>query len=258
MNQSIFYGWKEVEAVYQSLKVNTLGISLYVVSISIAVIIMVAKGSKQFPKMMDESTGTIDMKSFLKTITPYIYGLMIVSAIPVIISTMEKGLSFIEQGIMSSLGAKAPKSIADALEKELIEKMGNGGILGIVQMDIAQMADIIGILVFKPLFAMLDQYLFAGALSIRYLYLLGLELVAPIAVVGLISEETQSWFFTWAKNMLACYLMIPMFLIALTFAEGLKQFLITESGITTFALFLVCFLKFSLFKFSATLVFKLI
>jgi hypothetical protein len=260
MDHSVFFGWKEVESIYQSLKTNNLGIGLYMVSISIALIIIVSKGAKNFSNIRDSSTGIIDMKSFMDTIMPYIYGLMIVIAIPVIISTVEAGLSYIENITMSNIGFKHPKSIAEALEKELEEKMINGGIDIVLnpQNAIAHAFDMFGILTLKPLLAMLDQYLFAGALTIRYLYLLGLELVAPIAVVGLIAKETENWFYTWAKNMLACYLMIPIFLIALAFAEGLKQFLITEHGITSMALILVCFLKFSLFKFSATLVFKLI
>lgn len=258
MDQSIFYGWSEVETVYQSIKSDSWGISFYLVAISVALIIMVSKGASSFPKMIDEQTGTIDMKSFLTTIYPYIIGLIVVMAIPVIISTIEKALSYIEQATMTNIGADRPMKVADALSKELVEKMANGGVLAIIRMDIAQILDIIGILVAKPFLAMLDQYLFAGALSIRYLYLMALELVAPIAVVGLISKETESWFFTWCKNMLACYLMIPMFLISLALAEGLKQFLITEGGVTSIALILVCFLKLGLFKFSASLVFKLI
>lgn len=258
MEHSIFFGWSEAEQVYQSIKTNNIGISLYLVAISIALIIMVAKGSVSFNKMIDEETGTIDMKGFLATITPYIIGLIIVLAIPVIISTIEKALSYIETSTMSSLGKNKPDKIADALSKELIEKMSNGGVLGLMTLDVAQIIDLVSILLFKPLFAMLDQYMFAVAVAIRYLYLLGLELVAPIAVVGLISEKTQSWFFAWCKNMLACYLMIPMFLIAMTMAEGLKTYLITDGGITIFALFLVCVIKFALLKFSANLVFKLI
>ena len=258
MDTSIFYGWSEIEAVYQSIKTNNMGIALYMVAISIALVVMISKGGASFPKMIDSETGSIDFKAFLTTLYPYLIGLIVVSALPVIISTIEKARSFIEQSTMSSLGHTRPKKIADALEEELIEKMANGGILGIINMDITHMLDMVGILVFKPLFAMIDQYMFAGAIAIRYMYLLGLELVAPIAVVGLISEKTESWFFTWCKNMLACYMMIPMFLIALNMAEGLKTYLITDGGITTFALFVVCMLKFALLKFSANLVFKLI
>lgn len=256
MDKSVFFGWREIEAVYQSIKTDSLGIAVYSVAISIALIVMIIRGSKTFPELLDKETGSFDMKALFMSIYPYLVGLVIVTAMPVIISTIEKALSYIEQATMASLGTKQAASVSDALAKELIEKMGNGGFS--LAMDFSQMLDMVGILFFKPLFAFLDQWMFAGALAIRYLYLIALELVAPIAVVALMSKGTEAWFYTWAKNMLACYLMIPMFLLGIAIAEGLKYALITDSGITTPALFFVVCLKLSLLAAGRSLVFKLI
>lgn len=53
----------------------------------------------------------------------------------------------------------------------------------------------------------------------RYMWLLMLELIAPIAIVLVIHDSTRSYFYTWVKNMIICYLLIPMFLLADKFSN---------------------------------------
>lgn len=257
MNKSIFFGWQEVEQVYQSIKTNNITLAVWTVAMAIAVVVLIVKGGKTLPKLIETETGTIDVRAFITAMLPFFYGFLVIIALPVIISTAEAAFSYIEQATMNGIGAKQPKSISDALSQELAEKFANGGAWGLMTMDITEVFDFIGILVFKPLFAMIDQWMFAGALAYRYMYLLMLELIAPIAVVGLISKSTESWFYQWCKNMLACYLLIPAFLLAISFGEGLKGFLVTDGGITTFALFMVVVIKFGLIKQATSMVFKL-
>lgn len=56
------------------------------------------------------------------------------------------------------------------------------------------------------------------------MWLLLLELIAPVAIVLMIHENTRSYFYTWLKNMIICYLMIPMFLLADKFSNEVAGF----------------------------------
>lgn len=64
----------------------------------------------------------------------------------------------------------------------------------------------IGVFIFK--------YTYTFFILGRYMWLLLLELVAPIAIVLVIHEGTRSYFYSWVKNMILCYMLIPMFLLA--------------------------------------------
>jgi hypothetical protein len=56
------------------------------------------------------------------------------------------------------------------------------------------------------------------------MWLLMLELIAPVAIMLVIHENTRSYFYTWLKNMLICYMLIPMFLLAEKFSNEVANF----------------------------------
>lgn len=50
--------------------------------------------------------------------------------------------------------------------------------------------------------------------SARYLYLILLEIVTPIAVILYMDEKTRHYTHAYLKNLFVCYMTIPAFLIA--------------------------------------------
>ena len=54
------------------------------------------------------------------------------------------------------------------------------------------------------------------------MWLMMLQLLAPLALILAMSEKTISYFYTWLKNMLLCYLLIPFFIIADAFSESIS------------------------------------
>jgi hypothetical protein len=76
----------------------------------------------------------------------------------------------------------------------------------------------------------LFKYTYTFFILGRYMWLLMLELVAPIAIVLCIHETTRSYFFTWIKNMIICYMLIPMFLLADIFSNEVAGFAMEGSA----------------------------
>ena len=81
----------------------------------------------------------------------------------------------------------------------------------------------IGLFIFK--------YIYTFFILGRYMWLLMLELVAPIAISLCIHEGTRSYFYTWVKNMIVCYLLIPMFLLADKFSNEIANFATEGSAV---------------------------
>ena len=79
----------------------------------------------------------------------------------------------------------------------------------------------------KRLIAVVDQYLYTLVLFIRYLWLLLLEITAPIAILALFfSDEDNNYssiFQTWLRNLYSCYMMGAGFIIANFMGEALRK-----------------------------------
>jgi type IV secretory pathway VirB6-like protein len=106
---------------------------------------------------------------------------------------------------------------------------GGGFILEIIFSIFSGIAMGIGLFIFK--------YTYTFFIIGRYMWLLMLELVAPIAIVLCIHETTRSYFFTWVKNMIICYMLIPMFLLADSFSNEVAGFSMEgkpDDALTTF------------------------
>ena len=66
-------------------------------------------------------------------------------------------------------------------------------------------------------------YMYAQTLFIvgRYMLLLLLELISPVAIACFYNESTRTYFHTWCKNLLVCYLMVPAFILASKFSDAI-------------------------------------
>ena len=53
----------------------------------------------------------------------------------------------------------------------------------------------------------------------RYIYLLLLELVGPVAIICMLHPQTRGYFLTWTKNLFICHLLLPAFYLANYFSD---------------------------------------
>lgn len=74
----------------------------------------------------------------------------------------------------------------------------------------------------KPFFELVNNWSYGLALVYRFIYLGGLKMVSGIALACYIYEPTRSYFYTWVKNLLVCYLLIPGFLFVVVFVDAIR------------------------------------
>ena len=57
----------------------------------------------------------------------------------------------------------------------------------------------------------------------RYIWLLLLEIVSPVAVVCILHDATRSYFYTWVKNLFCCHLLLPAYGLTNLFSNELAK-----------------------------------
>ncbi|WP_262249725.1 hypothetical protein [Parapedobacter soli] len=254
---TVFFGYQEAQQAYQNLKVETLTMAVWGVALAFATVIIMLEVLKRYRMAYDSQTGRVDVKAFLSLIYPLILTQLVISGGPAIISAVEYVLSLMEKSLLSGLKGGEPEPIWDALKEEVVEKTSRS-VMGLAAMEAAHFFDYIGVIIVKPIVSFIDHWLFGIAITGRYLYLILLEMVSPIAVICLLSKDTQQYFYTWVKHMIVCYLLVPAFMVAHLFAEGMKEYMVTDGGYTTFALIGMLVLKLYLYKIAGSRVFNLL
>ena len=245
---------------YLSLKTEgVLSATLYLV-MAIAIMLIISEIIKIYLECSEN--GRPDMKLVLKLSSKYLFFLAIIGALPHCISLIEQLLASVEDSLLSSWG-KAPDVGFSVLEKEYdaaSQTMGRQGdffgIFSILQLDLA--IDLLVTTAIKPWLCYGIKHLYILTVFGRYAYLLMLEVVAPIAIVCLISAKTEQYFYTWLKNMMICYLMVPFFMLGDAFIN-LLWIMFAENDRYTFFIMLMAFIsKLWLFNFIRQRTFNLI
>ena len=182
---------------------------------------------------------------------PTIYVLMVVVAYPYVLMGIEKLFA----GFQDALGGEiAPESnIRDLWKTEAIKYEKLYAQTG--TWDIGQRLSLIInyylILLIKPFFILLEQDAYSLYLSLRYLYLIVLELFGGIALALYLNKETRNMTYMWLKNMLFCYAMLPVFAMANTMAEQIIDSYIGNNTVYSYNILIIGFgliLKLFLFK----------
>ena len=65
------------------------------------------------------------------------------------------------------------------------------------------------------------MYMHILFLAARYMFLLLLELVSPIAIACLTMPDLKQHFYTWLRGMFCCYMLLPGFLMATLFSDAI-------------------------------------
>lgn len=111
----------------------------------------------------------------------------------------------------------------------------------------------------------ITKYIYFFFCAGRYLWLLMLEVMAPVALVSFLDDDRRKTVFEpWLKNMMICYLLVPFFLLADVFGEQAIRVLAKNSFIFQYnqtgllATLGILVLKIALYKIAAQRAFNLI
>ena len=172
-------------------------------------------------EMVHEGKG-FNAKQFYELGREYILCIALICIMPVLLDTLETVLAYAADGLMESLAAGGVYN-PDNIWKKPIEQA----------FDDLMNSDIIDIAVngldttFNSLLAgavgsfggVAYDYLMLVFLCTRYLILILLEVISPLAIACLYNSDTRSSFYTWARQMVGCYMLYPGFVIASVFSD---------------------------------------
>lgn len=172
-------------------------------------------------EMVHEGKG-FNAKQFYELGREYILCIALICIMPVLLGTLETVLAYAADRLMESLAAGGVYN-PDNIWKKPIEQA----------FDDLMNSDIIDIAVngldttFNSLLAgavgsfggVAYDYLMLVFLCTRYLILILLEVISPLAIACLYNSDTRSSFYTWARQMVGCYMLYPGFVIASVFSD---------------------------------------
>ena len=172
-------------------------------------------------EMVHEGKG-FNAKQFYELGREYIPCIALICIMPVLLDTLETVLAYAADRLMESLAAGGVYN-PDNIWKKPIEQA----------FDDLMNSDIIDIAVngldttFNSLLAgavgsfggVAYDYLMLVFLCTRYLILILLEVISPLAIACLYNSDTRSSFYTWARQMVGCYMLYPGFVIASVFSD---------------------------------------
>lgn len=242
---------------------NVVGDGMYAIAALVCGIILVNKFITAYKEAYSgDAQRPINMKSFFTLFYTYFICVGLLLAASPVLNMIEELLADVQNYLMSQF--QPPKDIdLDALWTKLWDEYMDKATGESNMFASALEVLLCPVYVFvEVLLYYLTEYLYFIFAAGRYLYLALLKIVAPIAVVCSLSEQTRSITITYLKNLAVCYMLIPAYLIANFFAETLSQAVTGADGnslnIDFFAVCIAFIFKLSLFSAASKYTWKLL
>lgn len=207
-----------VESVYN--KINNLPVTQGMLALCsiICALILISKIVKTYQESVQD--GQIDIKSFFKLISNYMYFLLAIVIAPVAFTLIEQALGSISDELISQHQGAINLDFTDSLKNfadQKAQELEGKGILEATLMSVFIQFEI----VLYELILYITKLIYYIFMASRYLYLIILKIAAPIAIVCSLSESTMDITKTYLRNLFNCYIMLPCFLIANNFSDSL-------------------------------------
>lgn len=161
-------------------------------------------------------------KQFYELGREYILCIALICIMPVLLDTLETVLAYAADRLMESLAAGGvynPDNIWKKPIEQLFDDLMNSDIIDIAVNGLdttfnSLLAGAVG-----SFGGVAYDYLMLVFLCTRYLILILLEVISPLAIACLYNSDTRSSFYTWARQMVGCYMLYPGFIIASVFSD---------------------------------------
>ena len=213
--------YSNLNNAYLQIKVMIVVEGFYALVAGFVITTFVFKLAGIIKEMVHEGKG-FNAKQFYELGREYILCIALICIMPVLLDTLETVLAYAADRLMESLAAGGVYN-PDNIWKKPIEQA----------FDDLMNSDIIDIAVngldttFNSLLAgavgsfggVAYDYLMLVFLCTRYLILILLEVISPLAIACLYNSDTRSSFYTWARQMVGCYMLYPGFVIASVFSD---------------------------------------
>ena len=172
-------------------------------------------------EMVHEGKG-FNAKQFYELGREYILCIALICIMPVLLDTLETVLAYAADRLMESLAAGGvynPDNIGKKPIEQAFDDLMNSDIIDIAVNGLdttfnSLLAGAVG-----SFGGVAYDYLMLVFLCTRYLILILLEVISPLAIACLYNSDTRSSFYTWARQMVGCYMLYPGFVIASVFSD---------------------------------------
>lgn len=211
---------------------------------------------QQWLNNMKAAGGPDVYKGIMDLFWQYIFTIAIVGVMPLAIAGIEEAFGAVQQSAIEAVGGEPKGAIGTLITdiEEMQRRYPDGPSIFDSIPDIFAYMTVVYV---KPALALAVRWTYALFLCARFLYLLLLEIVFPIAWISLLNGETARWFYSWAANMFVCFLLVPAFVIANFFADKTVVTVFSDPY-SIVAILAQFFIRLHLLKKAGELVFKLI
>lgn len=247
---------KAIEDAYTQTKGYIVYDSFQTIMIALVLFLLFTKLWEEYQKNIG-SGKRFDIAAYWGQMRIYVLACFIASSSGLVFSLTESVCADLKDALVTGINgdsSEAVNSLTQLVNKQE-ERVSSQMILGISFDEIGPLSFIYkalsGLLLGLGIF--LFKYTYTFFILGRYMYLMMLELVAPIAIVLIIHDSTRSYFYSWLKNMIICYLLIPLFLLADKFSNEVALALVSgqemAGSVSVVVIVLVAvWIKFKLFS----------
>lgn len=247
---------KAIEDAYTQTKSYIVYDSFQTIMIALVLFLLFTKVWEEYQKNIG-SGKRFDIAAYWGQMRIYVLACFIASSSGLVFSLTESVCADLQDALVTGINgdsSEAVNSLTQLVNKQE-ERVSSQMILGISFDEIGPLSFIYkalsGLLLGLGIF--LFKYTYTFFILGRYMYLMMLELVAPIAIVLIIHDSTRSYFYSWLKNMIICYLLIPLFLLADKFSNEVALALVSgqemAGSVSVVVIVLVAvWIKFKLFS----------
>lgn len=245
-----------IEDAYTQTKSYIVYDSFQTIMIALVLFLLFTKLWEEYQKNIG-SGKRFDIAAYWGQMRIYVLACFIASSSGLVFSLTESVCADLQDALVTGINgdsSEAVNSLTQLVNKQE-ERVSSQMILGISFDEIGPLSFIYkalsGLLLGLGIF--LFKYTYTFFILGRYMYLMMLELVAPIAIVLIIHDSTRSYFYSWLKNMIICYLLIPLFLLADKFSNEVALALVSgqemAGSVSVVVIVLVAvWIKFKLFS----------
>ncbi len=218
---------EHIHNAYESIRGNIAVEAFYAVVTGFMAVTLIHRLYTVYREVQSNEDGTPTMKDYMNLVWQYVFCIAAVALFPVLLEALETVFGKLMDDLQAGFGGKV-YDVADLFQKPIIAQFEK-------QFSDMSVMDVAGVLL-NPVGSSFDYllayvagviaapfYMYAQTLFIvgRYMFLLLLELISPVAIACFYNESTRTYFHTWCKNLLVCYLMVPAFILASKFSDAI-------------------------------------
>lgn len=219
--------FSSITSVYAAMHKDVVSQGLIGVATFIAAIVVLKKFYNSYKEAFSDEKPA-NLKHFFNQFHIYIYTLALVLGTAPMFTIVEKGLSQMQDEYIAKYSGDVDMAVDDAvkqyeenyMKEELKDQDKNILTVALASWWEGKQEWFYTTLLYAT------KYIFYFFAAGRYLYLLLLEIVAPLAIVSFMDDSLKQYGITYLKHLTVCYLMIPAFLMANKMGVELGQYFI--------------------------------